>query len=209
MRAIPMASAVLPAVAVLTFAAPAPAAVADDGGGNGHANGNGNGTSTGTGTGTGTGNHNVTPFGYSVEPSAISAGGQISLLLKRDGGCKSRATVSSGVFETVTISPGQSSARATVDWDAKAGAVYEVTFVCDGVRGHTELTIAPGRSDDGRTPPDLTPAAVPVERGVRAGVGGSVGGFDLKEIGLGAALIGGSVGTAWHLSRRRGADDDS
>ncbi|MFJ2302198.1 hypothetical protein [Streptomyces sp. NPDC087787] len=39
--------------------------------------------------------------------------------------------------------------------------------------------------------------------GVRAGVGGTVGGFDLKQIGMGTALVGGSLGTAYCLSRRR------
>lgn len=48
----------------------------------------------------------------------------------------------------------------------------------------------------------------PVPRGVHAGEGGTVAGFDLKEIGLGAALIVGSVGTAYHFSRRRAAGDD-
>lgn len=82
--------------------------------------------------------------------------------------------------------------------------MHEVTFTCDGVSGHTELTIGAGRQGD-----DPTPDAVPVERGVRAGVGGSAGGFDLKEIGLGTALITGSVGAAWYMARRRGTADDS
>ncbi|MFF4826801.1 hypothetical protein ACFY20_27940 [Streptomyces sp. NPDC001312] len=43
--------------------------------------------------------------------------------------------------------------------------------------------------------------------GVRAGVGGTVAGFDLKQIGLGTALIGGSVGTAYCLSRRRTGEE--
>ncbi|MFF9126796.1 hypothetical protein ACF09J_26535 [Streptomyces sp. NPDC014889] len=43
--------------------------------------------------------------------------------------------------------------------------------------------------------------------GVRAGVGGTVAGFDLKQIGLGTALIGGSLGTAYCLSRRRTGEE--
>jgi hypothetical protein len=42
---------------------------------------------------------------------------------------------------------------------------------------------------------------------VHAGEGGAVAGFDLKEIGLGAALIAGSLGVAYHFSRRRTDED--
>ncbi|WP_406375403.1 hypothetical protein OG788_37305 [Streptomyces sp. NBC_00647] len=176
MRAIRVASAALLGVTALTFTAPA--AFAGDGD-----------------------SHNITPFAFSVQPSTVSAGGQVSLLLKRDGGCKGNATVTSGVFDTVTIPPGQSSATAMVDWDARPGAVYDVTFSCGGASGSTGLTIAGGRP--------VTPTPVPLQRGVRAGVGGSAGGFDLKEIGMGAALIAGSVGAAWYMSRRRTSSDDS
>ncbi|MFF4894774.1 hypothetical protein [Streptomyces sp. NPDC001068] len=45
------------------------------------------------------------------------------------------------------------------------------------------------------------------DRGVQAGTGGSVDGFDLQEIGLGAVFVVGSVGTAYRIARRRdGAD---
>jgi hypothetical protein len=201
MRAIRVASAALLGLTALTFTAPS--AFAGDGD-----------------------DHNITPFGYSVQPSTITAGGRLSLLLKRDGGCNGTVRISSGVFDTVTIPSGRSSATATIDRDARQGAVYEVTFFCDGVSGHTNLTIGTGRSDDSGTgrsddgtgrsddsgtgrSDDLTPLDVPAQRGVRAGVGGSVGGFDVKEIGLGAALVGGSVGVAWYMSRRRGASDDA
>jgi hypothetical protein len=177
MRAIRVASAALLGVTALTFTAPA--AVAGDT------------------------NNNITPFGFSVQPSTIAAGGQVSLVLRRDGGCRGHATVTSGVFDTVTIPQGQSQATATVDWDAKPGAVYQVTFTCDGASGHTDISIATGRTSN----PTHEPA--PVQRGVRAGVGGSVAGFDLHEIGLGTALIAGSVGAAWYMSRRRSAPGDS
>ncbi|MER5876107.1 MULTISPECIES: hypothetical protein [unclassified Streptomyces] len=176
MRAIRVASAALLGVTALTFTAPAAFAGDRD-------------------------DHNITPFAFSVQPSTIAAGGQVSLLLKRDGGCRGNATVTSGVFDTVTIPPGQSSATAMVDWDARPGAVYDVTFSCGGASGSTGLTIAGGRSS--------SPTPVPLQRGVRAGVGGSVGGFDLKEIGMGAALITGSVGAAWYMVRRRSASDES
>ncbi|MGW5095728.1 hypothetical protein ACWEQ1_28630 [Streptomyces nodosus] len=43
------------------------------------------------------------------------------------------------------------------------------------------------------------------QHGVRAGVGGTSGGFDPKKVGLGALLIAGTIGTAWHMAHRRTA----
>jgi hypothetical protein len=178
MRAIRVASAALLGVSALAFSAPAAVAKGD-------------------------GNHNITPFGFSVVPSTIAAGGQVTLQVERNnGGCKGPATVSSGVFDTVTIPQGQSSATAMVDWDAKPGAVYQVTFTCDGVSGSTGLTIAAGRRNNNSPQP-----VQPVPHAVQAGEGGSVAGFDLKEIGIGAAFIAGSVGAAYHFSRRRTGED--
>ncbi|MDH6220728.1 hypothetical protein [Streptomyces pseudovenezuelae] len=174
MRAIRVASAALLGISALALSAPA--AVASGGG-------------------------NITPFGFSVLPSTIAAGGQVTLQLNRDGGCRGAATVTSGVFDTVTIRPGQSSATAMVDWDAKPGAMYQVTFACDGASGSTDLTIAGGR------PVNPTPVPLNPYRGVHAGEGGSIAGFDVKEIGMGAALIVGSVGAAYHFSRRRTGED--
>ncbi|MGW3498242.1 hypothetical protein [Streptomyces sp. NPDC001020] len=57
--------------------------------------------------------------------------------------------------------------------------------------------------NDSRDRPDYE------QHGVRAGAGGSIGGFDLKKIGLGAALIAAPLGAAWRMSRRRTADDKS
>ncbi|MFJ9348527.1 hypothetical protein [Streptomyces sp. NPDC101237] len=45
------------------------------------------------------------------------------------------------------------------------------------------------------------------DRGVRAGAGGSVDGFDVREIGLGALLVTASVGTAYRIARRRAGED--
>ncbi|MCZ4516126.1 hypothetical protein O3Q52_50090 [Streptomyces sp. ActVer] len=167
MRAIRVASAALLGVTALTLTAPV-AAARDDG------------------------ERNITSFGFNVSPTTIAAGGRVSLSVN---GCKSDTKVSSGVFDKVTIPKGQGSATATVDWDAKPGAVYEVTFQCGNESGRTDLTIATGRPND--------PTHTPVLRGVKAGIGGSAGGFDLSEIGLGAALIAGSVGAAYYWSRRR------
>nr|WSY49771.1 hypothetical protein OG999_06175 [Streptomyces sp. NBC_00886] len=180
MRAIRVASAALLGISALALSAPVAVAEGD-------------------------GNHNITPFGFSVLPSTIAAGGQVTLQLDRDNrGCKGSATVSSGVFDTVRISPGQSSATAMVDWDARPGAVYQVTFSCDGVSGSTGLTIASGRTNNNIQP--VQPVQ-PVPRGVRAGEGGSIAGFDAKELGIGAALIAGSVGAAYRFSRRRTGED--
>ncbi|MGW0822869.1 hypothetical protein [Streptomyces sp. NPDC002845] len=172
MHAIRAASAALLGVAALTLTAPASqAAVAGD----------------------------ITSFGFSLSPSTVAAGGQVTLHVD---GCKSDTTVSSGVFDTVTIPKWQSSATATVDRDAKPGAVFEVTFKCGDESGRTDLTIAAGR-------PTQHPTRTPVPRGVKAGVGSGSDGFDLKEIGLGAALIAGSLGVAYRFSRRRTTDDHS
>ena len=175
MRAIRVASAALLGVTALTFSASAAVAKGDN---------------------------NITPFGFSVLPSTIAAGGQVTLMLDRDnGGCKGSATVTSAVFDTITMPSNKSQATAVVDWDAKPGAVYQVTFTCDGVSGSTGLTIAGGR------PVGPTPVPINPNRGVHAGEGGSLAGFDLKELGMGAALIVGSVGAAYHFSRRRSGED--
>ncbi|MGW2822047.1 hypothetical protein ACWC24_13695 [Streptomyces sp. NPDC001443] len=182
MRAIRVASAALLGVtAALALSAPAVVASDDDSG------------------------HDVTPFGFSVLPRSIAAGGQLTLQIDRDGGgCRGTATVASGAFDTVRIPAGRPSAVTTVDRAARAGAVHRVTFTCDGVSGSTDLTIAEGGPDD----TGLTPVPVQqVPRAVQAGEGGSVAGFDLKEIALGAALIAGSIGTAYHLGRRRESED--
>ncbi|MER6958157.1 hypothetical protein [Streptomyces sp. NPDC000618] len=167
MRAIRVASAALLGVTALTFCASA--AVADDD------------------------DHYVMSNGYSVLPSAVAAGGQVTVEVDRHtSGCRSSVTVTSEVFDAVVIPRGSSSAVVLVDRDARAGASYRVTFSCGGLSAVKELTIVGGR---------------PVPQGVHAGEGGSVAGFDLEEIGLGAALIAGSVGAAYYFSRRRAGED--
>jgi hypothetical protein len=54
----------------------------------------------------------------------------------------------------------------------------------------------------------LNPQPLPPGRGVRAGEGGSVGGFDLGEIGFGAALVAASVGTAYRRSRSHAGEEE-
>ncbi|WP_151475604.1 hypothetical protein [Streptomyces albicerus] len=175
MRAIRVASAALLGMTALTLTAPA-AVARNDGS-----------------------DRNITSFGFNVSPTTIAAGGRVTLSVN---GCDSDTKVSSGVFDTVTIPKGQTSATTTVDWDAKPGAMYEVTFQCGKESGHTDLTIATGHPTNPTHVPGH-PTHVPVHRGVKAGVGGTAGGFDLGEIGLGAALIVGSVGAAYYWSRRR------
>ncbi|MEU6223226.1 hypothetical protein [Streptomyces sp. NPDC047042] len=174
MRAIRVASAALLGVTALTLTAPAAHAVVA--------------------------NNSVTSFGFSVVPSTVAAGGEVTL---RVDNCNDDTRVSSGVFDTVTIPKGHSSRTTKVDWDAKPGASYRVTFTCGGESGHTDLTIAGGH------PSDPTQYPLPIQRGVHAGEGGTVAGFDLGEIGLGAALIVGSLTVAYHFSRRRPSDDAS
>ncbi|MGW1721407.1 hypothetical protein ACWCQK_00535 [Streptomyces sp. NPDC002306] len=147
--------------------------------------------------------HDATPFGFGLLPHSVAAGGQVTLQIDRDDddGCEGEATVTSGVFDTVRIASDRASATATIDRDVRAGAAYQVTFTCDGESGTAELTVTEG-GPDGATP---SPTQVP--RAVEAGEGGTLGGFDLKEIGLGTALIAGSIGVAYHLARRRGEED--
>ncbi|MBZ3905330.1 MULTISPECIES: hypothetical protein [Streptomyces] len=137
----------------------------------------------------------ITSFGFSVVPSTVAPGGQVTL---RVDGCRHRTTVSSGVFDAVVIPHGQSSATATVDRDARPGTVYEVTFQCGDETGRTDLTLSSGH-------PTHHPTHHP-SRGSHAGAGGTVAGFDLTEIGLGAALVAGTLGVAWRWSGRRPED---
>jgi len=172
MRAIRVASAALLGLTALTFAAPAAVAKSDN---------------------------NITPFGFSVLPSTVAPGGEVTLLLERDhGGCKGSATVTSAVFDTITIPSHRSQATAVVDWDARPGAVHRVTFTCDGVSGSTSLTIA------GVRPVEPTPVPLHPGRGVQAGEGGSLAGFDLKQIGMGAAIGIGSAAIVAALLYWRG-----
>ncbi|NEB77949.1 hypothetical protein G3I40_22415 [Streptomyces sp. SID14478] len=138
------------------------------------------------------------PFRVSISPTTIAAGGQVTL---NASGCSRQTRVSAGIFDTVTIGSGSGSRTATVDWDARQGAVYTVTFTCGRSTRTVDLTIAGGRP--------VEPTPPPVHHGVRAGVGGSIGGFDLQEIGIGLALITGALGTAYHLARRRTGDDSA
>ncbi|MCX5380224.1 hypothetical protein [Streptomyces sp. NBC_00091] len=83
----------------------------------------------------------VTSFGFAVTPSTVAPGGQVTLSVTN---CDAAyATASSGVFDTVSIARGQT-VRVTVDRDARRGALYSVTFTCNGENGSADLTIAGG-----------------------------------------------------------------
>ncbi|MFF9498301.1 hypothetical protein [Streptomyces sp. NPDC014656] len=182
MRAIRTASAALLTTAAVVLSAPA--ASADDG--------------TGTGTGTG---RDITSFGFSVTPRTVAPGGTVTLTSE---GCEvPSVTVTSGIFDTVTLTEGRPGS-ATVDIDAKAGTEYEIAFDCKGERGTTTLTVGHGTAPP---PAPVTPHPPrPPHKGVKAGFGGSTGSDALgaAELAAGAVLIAGAAGAAVALTRRHG-----
>ncbi len=154
----------------------------------------------------------VTSFGFAVTPSTVAPGGQVVLSVT---GCNAAfATVSSGVFDTVSIPRGQTM-RVTVDRDARRGAVYSATFTCNGENGSADLTIAGGAT---RPTTSSTFTARPLPRptgtavgagsaslGVRGGLGGSVAGMDPWKLGAGGGLFLAAAGAGGYALRRRGS----
>lgn len=81
-------------------------------------------------------------FDFSVSPETIEPGGQVEIRTK---GCRApTVTVSSGVFETVTLDEGEAKSARIFD-DVKPEAEYEITFDCDGVIRSLPLMIKPGK----------------------------------------------------------------
>ncbi|MFC8953188.1 hypothetical protein ACFT8P_11145 [Streptomyces sp. NPDC057101] len=150
----------------------------------------------------------VTSFGFSVSPETVAPGGTVTLTSE---GCEvPSVSVTSGVFDTVTLEEGRPG-TATVDFDAKAGAQYEITFDCQGERGTTTLTVAQADTG-GKTTGHDDRTQVAAHKGVKAGYG-TVAASDAESDGLGVAevvtgvlLIAGALGAAVVLIRRRGAD---
>ncbi|MFE5774139.1 hypothetical protein ACFQ7O_37920 [Streptomyces sp. NPDC056485] len=153
----------------------------------------------------------ITPFAVAITPSQVAPGGQAVVSVP---GCNvAEATVSSGVFDTVVIGRGKT-ARITVDSDARRGAVYSVTFTCNGVNRSADLTITGGTtkpttsSTSASTSTSTAASAASAASrgaslGVRGGLGGSVAGMDPRELGAGAALfLAAAGGTAYALRRR-------
>ncbi|MFF3400055.1 hypothetical protein ACFYW6_16185 [Streptomyces sp. NPDC002659] len=133
---------------------------------------------------------------FSVAPSTVSPGGRVTLSAT---GCNTTSTASSGIFDTVSISPG-SSATVTVDLDARPGAQYSVQFNCPGQgTGSFNLTISGGRS----TPTIRTTSTSTAPAGVRGGLGGSIGGLNAGELAAGTALVvAAATGTIFVVRRR-------
>ncbi|MGW0777984.1 hypothetical protein ACWD01_31055 [Streptomyces sp. NPDC002835] len=137
---------------------------------------------------------NNTPYDFNVTPSTVAAGGRVTLTA---GGCPSSTTVTSAVFDTVSV-PRNGAATAVVDWDAKPGAVYTVQFNCVGRIGTLNLTISGTTASPTRT---TTPPA-----GVRGGIGGSFEGMNAAEIAAGGALVAAAATATVLVVRRRSAD---
>lgn len=179
MRAIRVAPAALLGAAALALTAPAVSAYAAT-----------------------TGGPSNSGSGYTVTPSVIAPGGQVTLAAR---GCSTTATASSGVFDTVTI-PRGGTGRATVDWDAKPAAAYEVTFTCNTSPSSTakvNLTISsatntPTTSSTSSVRSTASPA------GVQGGIGGSVDSANTGKIAAGTALaVAAATGTVFVVRRRR------
>ncbi|MFF3957782.1 hypothetical protein ACFYY1_31925 [Streptomyces sp. NPDC001890] len=132
--------------------------------------------------------------GFTVTPSVIAPGSRVTLAAR---GCSTTATAGSAVFDTVTIPAGGTGA-ATVDWDARPGASYEVTFICSTSPDPTaksRLTIAAAPAPAGR------PAVAPA--GTQGGLGGGIGTMDAAEIAAGAAVVAAAAGAVLVARRRR------
>ncbi|MFI5860174.1 hypothetical protein [Streptomyces sp. NPDC051546] len=162
----------------------------------------------------------ITSFGFAITPSTVAPGGQVVLSVT---GCNAAfATVSSGIFDTVSIDRGKT-ARVTVDRDARRGAQYSVSFTCAGETGSADLTITGGTGkpttsstvgarrsasavagrSTGTSTGTGTGASRPATLGVRGGLGGSIAALDPLELGAGAGLVlGGLVGLGYALRRR-------
>ncbi|MFI0825639.1 hypothetical protein ACH4Q7_14420 [Streptomyces roseolus] len=136
------------------------------------------------------------PGDFVVSPSLVSPGGRVTLSAP---GCSSTATATAGVFDTVQIAPG-ASVTATVDADAKRGAVYTVAFNCSGgVQDTVDLTISglATLSPTARSTVLLTP------RGVQGGLGGSQSSVGPGTLAAGTALVlTAAAGSAYAIRRR-------
>ncbi|MCX4820855.1 hypothetical protein OG883_13245 [Streptomyces sp. NBC_01142] len=136
---------------------------------------------------------NNTPYDFTVTPSTVAPGGRVTLTA---GGCNTTASASSGVFDSVTI-PSNGSATATVDGDAKPGAVYAVSFACGSDTASLDMRIS-------GTPARPTASSTTVApQGVRGGLGGSIGGLNTGELAAGTALVvAAATGTIYVVRRR-------
>ncbi|MFD5059725.1 hypothetical protein [Streptomyces sp. NPDC058394] len=129
-----------------------------------------------------------------VAPSVVAPGGQVTLAAR---GCSKAATASSGVFDSITI-PSGGTAAATVDWDAKPGAAYEVTFICNTSPTSTakiRLTISAGNP---------TPTSTTIARhSVQGGLGGIGRMSSAEVVGATALAVVATTGAVFVVRRRK------
>ncbi|MFF9148632.1 hypothetical protein ACWGBV_29105 [Streptomyces sp. NPDC055051] len=139
------------------------------------------------------------PGDFVVSPSLVAPGGRVTLSAP---GCASTATATAGIFDTVQIAPG-SAVTATVDTDARRGAVYTVAFNCSGgVQDSVDLTISGVAT---ATPTTGSTVLLP-PRGVRGGLGGSQAGLGSAELAGGIALVlAAAAGSTYAIRRRTGS----
>lgn len=150
---------------------------------------------------------NTSSFTPTITPSTVAPGGQVTLGAM---GCTSDATAFSGVFDTTTIPRGRS-ATVTVDWDARRGAVYEVTFRCGTSTRTADLSITSGATSSPTNTPTTAPttsstataSSTASPSGVLGGLGGSVDTMDPGEIAAGAALVTVAAAGAFYVLRKR------
>ncbi|MEV8588787.1 hypothetical protein [Streptomyces sp. NPDC051180] len=136
------------------------------------------------------------PGDFVVSPSVVAPGGRVTLSAP---GCASTATASAGIFDTVTIAPG-ATASATVDLDAKRGAVYTVLFNCTGgVQDTVALTI----SGSPTATPTISATILTPPRGVQGGLGGSMAPSTTELAAGGALVLVAASGAALYAVRRR------
>ncbi|MFF2009384.1 hypothetical protein ACFVWY_09960 [Streptomyces sp. NPDC058195] len=129
--------------------------------------------------------------GFTVTPSVIPPGSQVVLAAR---GCPTTATAGSGVFDTVTLARGGSVA-ATVDWDARPGASYAVTFICatsPATTAKATLTIA-----------GAPKAAAPAHGGPGDGAGTMSAATTAAGTALAVAAVTGAVLMARHRGENR------
>lgn len=96
-----------------------------------------------------------TSFGFGVRPTTAKPGSRITLDAQD---CPQAVRVTSGLFDTVTIPKGRRSATATIDWDARAGAMYQLTFQCGAETGLTDLAVGKAVSKPAAAHPATRPA---------------------------------------------------
>ncbi|NWF24757.1 hypothetical protein HW130_00480 [Streptomyces sp. PKU-EA00015] len=139
---------------------------------------------------------NNTPYDFRVTPSTVAPGGRVTLTA---GGCPSTTTVTSGVFDVVTV-PQNGAATAVVDQDATPGAVYSVQFNCIGRIGTLDLRISGGTST-----PTVSSTTTIAPSGVGGGLGGSFEAMNTTEIVAGGVLVAAAATATVLVVRRRAA----